>query len=142
MQRGDQLRLLPHLPPASDESADHAADPAGDEDQGEFLGDRQGDRHCDPHADHAEVIAAARRDGRRKPFQREDEQDARREVPERELVGGHFPSPFAPSRLAGFFLYISSMRCVTRKPPTTLTAASPTATAPSTEPASTSYGPA
>src|SRR5207247_9348577 len=75
-------------------------------------------------------------------FELQSEEDARGEVPEREQVGAHVPSPFAPSRLAGFFLNISSIRCVTRKPPKTLTAASPTATAPSTEPASTSCGPA
>src|SRR6266571_909769 len=135
----DQLRHLRHLHAPCDEGADRSADRGRDEDEGDFLGDGERDQHRDRHADHAEEIAAPRRHGRGEAFQRQDEKDARDEIPERELVGAH---AFSFSTFGAFFLNISSMRCVTRNPPNTFTAASPTATAPRIAPKSVSYGPA
>src|SRR5260221_543646 len=127
MHRRDQLRHLRHLHTARDEGADHAAGRGGDENEGDFLGDGERDQHRDRHADDAEEIAAPRRHRRGEAFQCQDEKDAGDEIPERELVGAH---AFSFSAFGAFFLNISSMRCVTRNPPKTFTAASPTATAP------------
>src|SRR6266705_4624292 len=139
MHRRDQLRHLRHLHALCDEGADHSADRGGDEDEGDFLGDGERDQHRDRHADHAEEVSAPRRHGRGEAFQRQDEKDAGDEIPERELVGAH---AFSFSTFDAFFLNISSMRWVTRNPPNTFTAASPTATAPRIAPKSVSYGPA
>ena len=69
----------------------------------------------DAHADHAvEVaLAAGRRGGQ--AAQREDEQDAGDEIEKGRDIGGHRAQPF--------FLYMASMRWVTRKPPKMFTLA-------------------
>ena len=46
--------------------------------------------HGDGHAGHAEIIAPPRGLGRRQPAQREDEQDARDEIEQRDEIGAHF----------------------------------------------------
>src|SRR5258708_9038269 len=139
MDGGDRLRNVGHEEGVCEESGDHSADRGGDQDEGDCLGDGERDQQRDRHADHAEKIAAPRRHRRGEAFQREDEKDARDEIPERELVGAH---AFSFSTFGAFFLNISSMRWVTRNPPNTFTAASPTATAPRIAPKSVSYGPA
>jgi len=76
-----------------------------------------GERHQngDRHADHAEEVPAPRRYGRGQAFQREDERNARREY----QSASWLRSCLLLLRLRRFFLNISSMRCVTRKPPKT-----------------------
>ena len=69
------------------------------------------------HADDAEAVALARGGRRREAPEGQDEQDARDEVEQgREVVAHHRGQPF--------FLYMASIRSVTRKPPKMFTAAS------------------
>jgi hypothetical protein len=77
-------------------------------------GERGADR--DRHADHAEEIALARRGRARQPAQREDEEHAGDEIEQRDDIRVHHGAHF-------FFLYIASMRWVTRKPPKMFTLA-------------------
>src|SRR3981081_120084 len=79
--RRDQLGHLRHLPAPRDERPDHGADRHGDEDERDLLGYGERHQNGDRHADHAEEVPASRRYGRGQAFQREDEKDARREVP-------------------------------------------------------------
>ena len=46
--------------------------------------------HGDRHAGHAEIVAAPRGLGRRQPAQRQDEQDARGEIEQRDEIRVHF----------------------------------------------------
>ncbi len=77
--------------------------------------------HGNRHAGHAEIVPAPRRLGRRQPAQRQDEEDARDEIEQRDEIRAHF----------FFFWYMPSMRWVTRKPPKMLTLAMSSAAKPS-----------
>src|SRR5262249_53061253 len=103
--------------------------------------------HGNGHADHAEGIALAGRSRVRKPLERLDEADRGDQVEQGDKVHadefGHHAPPLAPALAFGsFFLNISSMRWVTRKPPNTLTAARATASVPMMRPAAPSVRPA
>src|SRR6202020_2446883 len=103
-----------HLHGARAPCADAAAD--GDAKNDEKPGERARRRtNCerrqdrDAHADHAKAVALARGRWRREAAQRENEQNAGDEVEQGREIGVHRRQPF--------FLYIASMRSVTRKPP-------------------------
>ena len=118
VEHRDQLRHRRHLHGARAPDADAAADREAEHDQnpGEEAGGRtQGERRQDGdrHADHAEAVALAGSRRRRQAAQRENEQDAGDEIEEGGEVGAHLA--------ASFFLYIASMRSVTRKPPNMFT---------------------
>src|SRR5205823_2414716 len=85
------------------------------------LGHRQRGDDGDAHADHAVQIALAAGGGGGEPAQRHDEQRAGDEVEEGCEIGGHAQP---------FFLYMASIRCVTRKPPKMFTLARTRATKP------------
>ena len=83
------------------------------------------------HADHAEQVAADRRGRMREPlsaWMKQTEATRYSRVTRFMLIWLHLSWP--PAAFFSFFLNISSMRRVTRKPPKTLTAASATASTP------------
>src|SRR4051794_39284662 len=74
-----------------------------------------------------------------------NEADRCDQVQQRDQIHAHYLSsalPAAGSAFGSFFLNISSILCVTRKPPNTLTAASATASVPITLPTEPSVRPA
>src|SRR5580692_8996374 len=77
-------------------------------------------RHRNRHADHAEEIAPAGGCRTRQSAQRQDEQHTRHEIQHCRKIATHL----------NFFLYIASIRWVTRKPPKILTHAKVSATKP------------
>ena len=95
------------------------------------IAGRDGERrhHGDGHADHAGGVATPRGCRARQAAQRQDEQHAGDEIERRDEIGRHGSLPPARSTVAcsplrrSFFLYMASMRCVTRKPPKMLTEA-------------------
>src|SRR4030095_4619189 len=99
---------------------------------GELHDQRGGGQDGDAHADHAEEVAADGGGGVRQALEGLDEADAGDEVQQRNDVHRHdqCPSALAAGAFLSFFLNISSMRRVTRKPPKTLTAARATASTP------------
>src|SRR3954470_1452375 len=137
MHAGNEFRHLRHLDALGDDVADDAADGQRADGEIDAPGDRQRDEHSDRHAEDPESVAAPGAERVGQPFQGQDEEDAREQVPERDGIRRHrHVYFFAPaSFLAGsFFLNISSIRSVTRKPPKVLMATSATAIVPSTEP--------
>ena len=83
------------------------------------------------HANHAEQVATDGSGGVRQAFERLDKADRREQVEQGDEVHAHFAAPWsAASVFLTFFLNISSIRRVTRKPPKILTEASATANTP------------
>src|SRR6185312_2380617 len=128
MERRHQLRHGGHGDAFGSDGADQAADGDAHHDQtpSEGIVDTgypQGGQDRDQHADHPVAIARARRGWRRQTFERQDEQNARDQIKQCGDIGFH--AYFAP-----FFLYIASMRAVTRKPPKMFTLARIRATNP------------
>ena len=109
-----ELRHLRHLDaarqnraePATDAHADDCEQPRRDSDR-RPIGERG--EHGDRHADHAVEVAFARRRGMRQATQRQNEKDAGDEIEDGGEGGVHARQPF--------FLYMESIRSVTRKPP-------------------------
>src|SRR4030095_14463115 len=97
----------------------------------DVVRDGKGDEHRNQHPDDAEAVALPGRQRVREPLEGEDEEDARDEIEKSDLVGGQQLRHYF---FGSFFLNISSMRSVTRKPPKVLMATSTTAAAPSMEP--------
>src|SRR5690606_24851961 len=100
---------------------------------GAVLGQADDKRSCgqygDGHAHHAVGVAAPRCGGVRQPFKRLYETDRGNQIKQCDQVVGDHAWPPALGFLS-FFLNISSMRRVTRKPPKTFTPASATANTP------------
>ena len=126
VERGHQLRHRGHRDAPRDDRADDAADgePGDDQSPGQCIAyarDEQRRDDGDDHADHAVAVAVARAFGRRQAAQRENEQHARDEIGEGGEIGVHRLA--RPRHFFSFFLYIASMRWVTRKPPKMFTEA-------------------
>nr|GEZ54266.1 hypothetical protein [Tanacetum cinerariifolium] len=95
---------------------------------GQFKHQSDCGQHGQPHAQHAEHVAPAGRSRVRQALQCLNKANGRHEIQQGHKVHAHdLASSFA---FGAFFLNISSMRRVTRKPPKTLTAASATASVP------------
>src|SRR6476660_8947373 len=127
MEHRHQLGHRRHLHSASAPRADTPADgdPENDEQPGERTRRRtnpQRGHNGDRHTDHAEAVALTRGRRRRQSSQRQNEQNAGDEIEQSGEVGVHRRQPF--------FLYIASMRSVTKKPPKMLTEARMSATKP------------
>src|ERR1051325_10514331 len=115
MEGRDKLRHVGHGDllggHAADQSAD--ADAADNQGDGQPIGDTghpQGGGDSQRHTDHAVAVARPAGSRRGQPFQRQNEENAGGEIEKSGDIGvrAHFLS---------FFLYIASMRAVTRKPP-------------------------
>src|SRR3546814_14513492 len=90
---------------------------------------RSGGQYGNGHAGHAECIAAPRSGRVRQALERLNEAHRRDKIEQRNQIGRNHAWPPGLGFLS-FFLNISSMRRVTRKPPKTFTAASATANTP------------
>ena len=130
VHRRDQLGHLRHLHSPRDDRPEHAAYRHATQDRQDVLAvrvdQRQRDQQRDRHADHAVDVAAPCGVRARQPLEREDEAHCGDQIPQCELVRAH-PYSFAAPVPRSFFLNMSSIRCVTRKPPNTLIDTSVTA---------------
>ena len=93
VKAGDQFGHRRHRNAPRDGGADSAADPDADDDQQQAREARnmhqQRRRHGDRHADHAVLIALPRGRRRREAAQRENEQNARRQIEKGREIGAH-----------------------------------------------------
>ncbi len=133
VKRGDQLGHRGHRHPARDHRAHAAAEPHAENDQspradaGRRVRRKRG-QHRNHHAGDAEHVAASARFRAGQSAQRQNEQDAGNQIKEALQISAHEWTPAA--RYFFFFVYIDSMRWVTRKPPKILTDANTSATKP------------
>src|SRR5690606_20182952 len=131
-----QFGHLGHFDALRHERADGAPDQQTQQDPAKpECGARQrddqtgGGENGDGHARHAKDVAPDRGGGMRQTLERLYEADRRHQIQEDDKIHAHLSPPCAGA-LRSFFLNISSMRRVTRKPPNTFTAASATANTP------------